>query len=425
MSFESIKEEFGKSHKRILKRKLSTVPDTIQKYKTDIITQYNLGVDYLKLRFEHYTSAEKDQAEKEYDYYKTKLKLCLDRLGCEYKYSGVFLEIINSNEVTDPKPKAETEELGDSESTPSSESSDDENMAISIIELIRLCGETIPNPFNGDPLQLQAFLNAIDLLTTIAEDKQETLVAFIKTRLTGKALENLHTSDDTAQKIKTRLSDSIKPENDKIIRGKMAALKADHKSLTDFTKQADSLADSLKRALILEGIPSTKANSMVIDETIAMCKNSARSDYVKSVLASSSYSNAKEVVAKFVVEIANDKSDKQVLAYQTMRRQNGLNQRRGRHNGGFRPNNQNNNGRRFGNSGSRPNNGFRHNGQNNSYRGNNWRNGNSHFNNQRRQNGNYAATTQGNVRAIMGGPENSPGPQQQNLGANRRNPQDL
>lgn len=200
---------------------------------------------------------------------------------------------------------------------------------ITNIDYLRLCGDTIPHNFNGDPLQLQSFIAAIDLLNGVAIGATNAaalsplLASFLKTRLHAKALEHLTNEDTTVANIRARLSGSIKPENEKIIRGKMAALRADRNTLADFAKQADTLADCLKRALVLDGIPPAKATSMVIDETISMCKSSARSDYVRSVLASTSYTTPKEVVAKFVIEVGNDKDTKQVLAFNAMKQQQG------------------------------------------------------------------------------------------------------
>lgn len=201
---------------------------------------------------------------------------------------------------------------------------DPPEMAITTVEFLRLCAETIPTAFNGDPLHLPPFIKSIELLSGVAADTAACiplLLAFIKTRLSAKALEHLQESDDSVAKITTKLTNSIKPENDKIIRGKMAALRADKSSLHEFSKHAERLADSLKRALIIDGIPSTKANTMTVEETVAMCKNNARSDYVKSVLASTSFTSAKEVVAKYIIETGNDKADKQVLAFRALSHQ--------------------------------------------------------------------------------------------------------
>lgn len=131
------------------------------------------------------------------------------------------------------------------------------------LEILRLCGETIIT-YSGDPLALEAFINSIDLIHSIVTDAHvPLLVSFVKTRLHGRALEAISGNDSTIESIKSSLRRQIKPENEKIIRGKMAALRADNVPLQDFAKQAEGLADSLKRALVLDGIPGSKANAIL------------------------------------------------------------------------------------------------------------------------------------------------------------------
>lgn len=95
----------------------------------------------------------------------------------------------------------------------------------------------------------------------------------------------------------------------------MQALKADRVPLQDFSKKAEELAESFRRALVMEGIPSEKAREMTVAKTVQMCRASARSDLTKSVLASSTFREAKDVVAKFVIEINEETKEKQVLMW--------------------------------------------------------------------------------------------------------------
>lgn len=83
----------------------------------------------------------------------------------------------------------------------------------------------------------------------------------------------------------------------------MQALKADSVYLQDFSKKAWELAENFKRALVMEGIPSEKSREMTVAKTVQMCRASARSDLTKSALASSSFQEAKDVGARFVIEI--------------------------------------------------------------------------------------------------------------------------
>lgn len=116
--------------------------------------------------------------------------------------------------------------------------------------------------------------------------------------------------------------------------------------MNDYAKKAEELADSLKRALVLEGIPQSKANEMAIDKTVELCRSNARSDMVRGILAATKFESAAEVVAKYIVESRTETTEKQVLQF---RRQNSQNVR----GHGFQYNRygyQNNDNNNFGNN---------------------------------------------------------------------------
>lgn len=386
MTLQNEKAKFNNVAKLMLKSQLSKNIGTRVTYKQKIIEAYNNFLNYIAERYDTSSEENKTACKDALNFTQNKLVACLNNLNCKHNIKKGVYETILPEQVGQPQLE---NIVSDSDSNEESidisilYENTDIMAAITNIEFLRLCGETIPTSFTGDPLHLTAFINAIDLLNNVATTAQNTaeliplLTAFIKTRLNAKSSEYLTELDLTINQIKTRLSASIKPENDKIIKGKMAALKADRNSLQEFAKQAEQLSDSLKRALILDGIPSAKANAMVIDETINMCKNTARSDYVKTVLASSAFTSPKEVVAKFIVEVGNDKTDKQVLAFHSMKKQfRPTNQR-----GGRNPRQNNNNRQNYSNYSNNYNNNprFRNNRQN----GNHYTNRGNYNNNQR------------------------------------------
>lgn len=194
---------------------------------------------------------------------------------------------------------------------------------LSAIEFLKLCSSTINKNFDGNPLSLQSFLDSISLLTVLAVNdiSKNILLRFVLSKLEGKARECV-TQQDTLDNVISQLKSKIKCENSKVIEGRMQALRADRVKLQDFSKQADELADSFRRALIMEGIPSHKAQDMAIEKTVEMCRASARSDLTKAVISSTSFTDPKEVVAKFLVEINSEYKEKQVLAFRSQRNKN-------------------------------------------------------------------------------------------------------
>lgn len=270
MNYKELKADYQSTLKKIIKTKLSTNKVTLKAYKIETIEKYNKIVHYFRHNLDNYTEETKIIAIREDEYCRDKLQLCFLKLNCIYEFAEEQFEIVDETKVTDPIHDIVTNNSADTNLTPSTsgtatpELEEDlgllDEMAISNLEFLRLCGETIPNAFSGEPLQLQAFINSIELLLNIAKtqtDLPDLLISFIKTRLSGKALECLSDADDSIEKIKVSLKANIKPENEKVIKGKLSALRADRNSLNEFSKQTEALADSLKRALVLDGIPAS------------------------------------------------------------------------------------------------------------------------------------------------------------------------
>lgn len=93
------------------------------------------------------------------------------------------------------------------------------------------------------------------------------------------------------------------------------ALKLSKYGPVEFAKQAESLADALQRSLVLEGINLPKAREIAIKKTVEMYKQTAKTDYVKSVLASTSFPDPKSVISKLIVEQNGQERDRQILTY--------------------------------------------------------------------------------------------------------------
>lgn len=199
----------------------------------------------------------------------------------------------------------------------------EEKMTQSTIDILRLFAQTINKNYSGDPLGLPAFINSIELLeSVVTSDNINTLKMFILSKLESKALEAIPTNPETIQIIKNALKEKIKPDSSKIIEGRMLALKHDNMTHQEFAKTAEDLADSLKRTLIVEGISQEKANELTIEKTVQMCRTTTRSNLVKSIIASSTFPDAKTVIAKFIIETTNESKESQILSYKSANHSN-------------------------------------------------------------------------------------------------------
>lgn len=162
---------------------------------------------------------------------------------------------------------------------------------------------------------------------------KDSIMAHVK----GIAADILPADPESIDSIKGILLAKIKPENWKVVKGKLSALKADRNNLTDFVKKAEQLAENLKRSLILENFSHDNANAMVIDETIELCRANTTAVLVKAGLIGFPFKDAREVLAKFIIESRKVAEENQILSFrQTGANRNNNNyQRRGNNNSNF------------------------------------------------------------------------------------------
>lgn len=242
---------------------------------------------------------------------------------------------------------------------------------------LKLCGSQINKEFSGDPLLLKPFIKQIQLLQSVAGDNLPTLLLFVPTRLNGKALECVRENPANVDEIIEDLNKFIKPPNSKVVGSQIQGLRFNAGKAQEFTDQAEKLAESLQRTLIIEGISQGKAREMTVDRTIELCRQNAKTERVGTILASTTFVTPKDVLAKFVVETTKDKNEKQIL---TFRQENNPQNRQNRFNNRNANNDRNRNNphrqRTFTNS----------NYQNNS-NGNNFRNFRNNRNSQNNQRG--------------------------------------
>lgn len=294
-----------------------------------------------------------------------------------------------------------TEELEEGDTaerdTDSETDSTDERQATKTMEktdFMKLMAATIRANYSGDPLGLQPFLASIDLIRDMAEDDAGLLTLlrkFVLSKLEGYASEIIPANTQTIDEVINALKAKITPESVKVIEGRMMALRADKTNMQDYAKRAEDLADALRRALVMDGISIPKAEEMTIDKTVELCRSNAQNNVVKSVLASTKFTNPKEVIAKFVVEANTTRQEAQVLA---MRKY----QQRGNSNNSYRGNNNNGNNRT---NNWRGNSNRTNNWRGNSNRNNNWRGNNNNRNSNWRNNNN--SNNNGNFRNNNGG----------------------
>lgn len=411
-TYNGLKKEYYDVTKKVIKATLTKNKKLHEQYKIELITTFNAYQNYTKHYYEVSDALTKKALYKQLIGLRERLVIAFEYLKSSITLSENYFEPISNEQLESIKEKLEeiTEEGSDTDTDEDTEeerekerrrliegkeTKTEEEKMEQRRELIKMANGTINRNYGGDPLGLEAFINSIKLIRTMAEEDQAPLIlTFVKTKLEGKALEAVDSTVDTIDELITQLRAKIKPDNSKVIAGKMMALRMQRHNPQTFAKDAEDLADALQRSLVIEGISFAKANEMTIDKTIEMCRASAKSDVVRSILGAAQFADPKEVVAKMLIETTTDNTEKQVLAFErynnkryNYRSQNGNDRRPWRNGRGRNTRGSDGRGNNFGRNGR--NNGYHNTNSRGGYRGNNSRghthnngnDGNGHYNN--------------------------------------------
>lgn len=182
-------------------------------------------------------------------------------------------------------------------------------------EFLKMTSSHINKTYSGDPLSLQSFIDSTQLLQSLATTPalKTFLVAFLKTKIDGRAREYILDTDNSVEAITARLQSNIKPDNSKVIEGRMLSLKLTNSTQDEFATKAENLAEALRRSLVIEGMSPAKATEISVDKTIELCRANVRSDLVKSVIEAAKFDTPKDVIAKTLTQLIMTKIDKTVI----------------------------------------------------------------------------------------------------------------
>lgn len=409
------RQKFGEVAKLIVKAKLSKNIDTLRSYRKKIIIAYNAFASYCLGKYQLVNDKDKEIIESNFYAVRTKLVECLERLNCSYVLGKELFARLKEEEVSEPtvaftpdpsQGNASPVDLEEEQNTiQNTIQNRNTNMSteMSTADFLRMASGHINKTYSGDPLALTSFIDSVKLLQTLAtSDALRTfLVAFLKTKIDGRAREFISETDTTVAAILGKLRENIKPDNSKVIEGRILSLKLSTSNQEEFAAKAEELSEAFRRSLVMEGVTPTKANEMSVDKTVELCRANARSDLVKSVLEATAFANPKDVIAKLLTQVDKAKNENQILAYKKMTDRNknfgqNYNRHRGRGNRGGRGGNNSRGGYHNGNGN---NNGNNYNNNNNNNRGGNHRRGgNRGYHN---NNNGYNNNNQSNVRVVQ------------------------
>lgn len=406
--------EYGRIEPYKARRPLTEDLELRIEYKECIVETYNENIIFLKPYHSSLSSEDKIDIQNRINEHLKKLKDCFRILHLEYTFSlsiwdtididsitekrdsqstsgGILSNLFSSFSSTQTKPQSQVNIDKDKNETENNQTKQTENiqqntppvddigdlsgnptdstdtMAQTVKEFMALAHQTIDYRYNGKPLDLDSFIDAIELLEELCDAQNvPTMLKFVKTRLCGNAREIIK-EPKTIKEIKDTLRDNCTAESAQVIEGRLLTLRMDKTNLSKFSERAEELANELRRSLVTEGYSKEKAKEVSINKTVDLCRINAKSDAIYTILGSTKFTEPKDVVAKMIIEINNLKQLRNQSRNATPKNSHSNNKF---HKNGNRNFNQNFNNNR-GAQGARPN--GNNNGRN--FHGNNNRNG--------------------------------------------------
>lgn len=347
-----IKDEITNQSKRALKKAIPKTDSVRQDIRDQLVSLFNSFTKIIARSWDSLDTLDKNICKQLFLKVRDKIVRSFQSLGVRYKIPYSCIEIINPLVLDEETPEDEDEIV--------------ENMAMSVVDFFNLAGKLVPNQFDGSPDKLLSFLDSLELLKNNSTNHADNALAFVKTRLTGKA-RDLITNEHTITEIINKLKSGIKGESSRLLLAKLNNTKQNNKDPASYATDVECLAEKLKRAYITEGVPCELAENYTVEATARAVSQNASSEKARLVVEAGTFSTVQELVTKFV-NITPQPTSSSNIFYVNQNRQF-------RHSGNWRSRGQQNVA-------------YRHNGNNNAgysrgrpYRGNRTYRGNNHRNN--------------------------------------------
>lgn len=159
--------------------------------------------------------------------------------------------------------------------------------------------------FDGNSIELQRFIDALELVDLNSGDFMAEAVLVVKTKLKGTARSNI-TNERTIRSIIDTLLSAIKTESPSSLKALMMNNSQFKKSAATYVKEMQFLSESMKTAFIHEGVPPHLAETYSLREVVsAIIANTFDKD-TKIILKASNFTSFTEIADRFV-QCSNDK----------------------------------------------------------------------------------------------------------------------
>lgn len=189
--------------------------------------------------------------------------------------------------------------------------SDSNITTMNAAEFFNLASKLLPNQFDGNPDNLTSFIDSLELIKLNAENQQDNAIAFVKTRLTGKA-RDLINNENSIDAIILTLKNHLKGESSSLASSKLLHLKQNNKDATNFAKEVEILSEKLQKAYISEGVPYDVAKNYTVETTVRALSQNASSPKARLIIEAGTFSSVPEILTK-LVNVTSNPSEPNVL----------------------------------------------------------------------------------------------------------------
>lgn len=279
----TIIENVKKQSKRVLKTNCPKNPVILEEVKNNIITLFNQFTVLIRKSWNNLDELDRKIWKQNFHKIRDLTIKVFFTLRVKYAVPLSILEQID--------PLITVTDAGESDS-------EAEIMALSTMEFFNFASKIMPNQFDGSADKLTPFLDSLAILKANSTDNASNALAFVKTRLAGRA-RNLILETDDLDAIALKLKNAIKRDSSRIITGKIMNNAQRNKSNNVYISEMELLVDQLRNAYIAEGVPITTAENYMADTVSrAVCLN-ANSERTKLILEAGNFKTTKDIFEKF------------------------------------------------------------------------------------------------------------------------------
>lgn len=290
-----IRERIVNETKRAIKKQVPKTKEVRAEIRDSVIILFNKFTQAVASSWSLLREEQRAETKRIFSYVRDRVIRAFQALNVNYKVPHSPVESLDTSLLEDD---LETD------------TDDETTMALTVIEFFNLASKLVPNEYDGNPDKVQSIVDSLTLLQLNAGEFQEQAVAFVKTKLIGKARDIVGDAHTLADIIRL-LNENIKYENSSVISAKLLNIQEKPNAKQKFINEIEELSSKLQKAYITEGVPSAVAQKYVTDATVKSVSQNAVSDKAKIIVAAGNFQTVHDVLTKFAT-ITPDLKESQI-----------------------------------------------------------------------------------------------------------------